>query len=155
MSQQNEIQGIHKLPLFGALAVVLLTLALVVGAVLTKDDAGKTSETVQMERDLYILDEAGGIVSVYDARTKQKLNSFSQGEGAFLRISMRSLMRMRVLKEIDPNLPFKLVLAENGNLRITDPASGENIRVNAFGANAIQSFAQFLPQYHSAQGADG
>ena len=150
-----EITGIHKLPLYGALAVVVLALLLVVGSVYSKGPVTNKELTSIEERSLYILDEKDGELAVYDAHTKENIGRFSKGEGAFVRISMRSLIRMRSLKEIDLNLPFRLVKSENGDLRITDPASGENIRVNAFGPIAIESFAQFLSNHHSEKGAKG
>lgn len=153
--QTSEIQGIHKVPLYGALAVVLLALLLVIGSVIANGPVDNKDHATLEERSLYILDEKNGTLAVYDARTKQNLGRFEKGEGAFVRISMRSLVRMRTLKEIDLNLPFKLVKMENGDLRITDPASGENIRVNAFGPIAIKSFAQFLNNHHSEEGARG
>lgn len=151
----QEITGIHKLPLYGALAVVVLALLLVVGSVLSNGPVSGNAQATVEERSLYILDEENGELAVYDARTKESLGRFTKGEGAFVRISMRSLVRMRTLKELDLNLPFKLVKSENGDLRITDPASGENIRVNAFGPIAIESFAKFLPSNHSEEGAKG
>ncbi|MDJ0614925.1 MAG: photosynthetic complex assembly protein PuhC [Rhizobiaceae bacterium] len=157
MSNQptSEIRGIHRLPLYGALAVVILALLLVIGSVISDGPVAKNLGESIEERSLYILDEQNGELAVYDARTKQSLGRFLRGEGAFVRISMRSLVRMRRLKEIDLNLPFKLVKSENGDLRITDPASGEDIRVNAFGPIAIESFAKFLPSNHSEEGAKG
>lgn len=151
----SEIAGIHKLPLFGALAVVVLAIVLVVGSVLTKGPASSAHSTVIAERILYILDEKDGELAVYDARTKKPLGRFGKGEGAFVRISIRSLLRMRTLKQIDLNLPFRLAKTENDDLRIIDPESGENIRVNAFGPIATESFARFLQPHHSEKGAKG
>lgn len=151
----DEITGIHKAPLFGALAVVVFALVLVIGAVLTKEETVNAGDVAIEERSLFFLDANNGVVAVYDAASREKLGSFSKGEGAFVRISMRSLMRQRVLKEVDLNLPFKLIKTAKGDLKITDPASGEAIRVNAFGPLAIESFARFLPTDHSKQGAQG
>lgn len=157
MSQhQSEITGIHKAPLYGALAVVVFALVLVIGAVWTKDET-KDAATLKpvSERHLYFLDGNNGEVVVYDAVSREKIAAFEKGEGAFVRISMRSLMRQRKLKEIDFKQPFLLVQTEDGNLSITDPQSGDKIRVNAFGQNAIESFARFLPTDYSTKGAEG
>ncbi|MEO0328208.1 MAG: photosynthetic complex assembly protein PuhC [Pseudomonadota bacterium] len=154
--QKNEIAGRHQWPLYGALGVVLLTFVLVVGGVYFKDTDTAAKETAaQLERTLYFLDGTNGQVVVYDARTRQKLGTFGKGEGAFVRISMRSMMRQRTLKEIDHTHPFRLVKSSNGLLSITDPQSGGHIQINAFGPIAIESFARFLPTNHSAQGAEG
>lgn len=152
--QNNEISGVHKWPLLGALGLVLLTLMLVIGSVLTKKEAASNTQTLS-ERSLYFLDGHEGRVVVYDAKTKKKIASFSKGEGAFIRISMRSMMRQRTLKKIDHTLPFKLIKTGDGNLSITDPQSGDRIRINAFGRVAVESFAQFLPHNQPSQGAEG
>ena len=154
-SRQNEIHGIHKWPLLGALALVVLTLVLVTATVLTKPQQSVAANEPVAERLLYFVDSTEGVVAVYDAVTREKLGAFSPGEGAFLRISMRSLMRQRDLKEIDLKLPFKLVRTRNGDLAITDPHSGDNIRVNAFGPVAMDNFARFLPTDYSQKGAEG
>ena len=151
----HEITGIHKLPLYGALAVAVFAMVLVVASVYINGPASHPKHDVSQERFLYLLDENNGELAVYDARTKQQLGRFGKGEGAFVRISMRSLFRMRVLKEIDPNKPFLLIETADGNLRITDPQSGDGIRVNAFGPIAIENFSKFLPNDHSNQGAKG
>ena len=143
------------MPLYGALAVALLAMVLVVASVIVKGPVTTSPQDISQERFLYLLDENNGELAVYDARTKAPLGRFSKGEGAFVRISMRSLFRMRALKEIDPNKPFRLVAASNGDLRITDPQSGDGIRVNAFGPIAIESFSKFLPNRHSEEGAEG
>ena len=133
-SQQNEIRGIHKWPLIGALAMVVLALTLVTASVLTRGPASATANTATVaDRMLYVVDSGSGKVSVYDAKTREQLGTFGRGEGAFLRISMRSLMRQRTLKQVALTLPFKLVRNRRGDLIITDPHSGDTIRVNAFG----------------------
>jgi putative photosynthetic complex assembly protein len=157
MQQQgtHEITGIHRLPLLGALAVGVFAVLAVVVSVAINGPVSNPATNVAQERYLYLLDENEGELAVYDARTKEPLGRFNKGEGAFVRISIRSLFRMRTLKEIDPNQPFRLVETSNGDLRITDPQSGDGIRVNAFGPIAIESFSKFLPNHHSIQGAKG
>lgn len=154
--RQDRIEGIHKLPLFGAFGVALLAVLLVTGATFAKKEPSAAPvEDAVAERSLYFVDTREGSVLVYDAKSREKLQSFDRGQGAFVRISIRSLMRQRVLKGVDVKQPFKLVEMPSGNIFIVDPKGGDKIRVNAFGTLAIESFSQFLPKHHSAEGAEG
>lgn len=151
--QQHEITGIHRLPLYGALAVVLFALVVVAGALVT--DSGKVGRTIGepvAERTIGFRDEAGGIVSVFDADTQQTLGRFGVGEGAFVRMSVRSMTLKRISKRVSHELPYRLVRTAEGKLSFIDPATGHFIKLNAFGSVAISSFSQFLPD-HSEKGA--
>lgn len=155
-TNQNEIKGIHRLPLLGALAIVLLTVVLVLVSVLGGiEPVGTKSASSVEERDLYFQDHKNGQVLVFDANSKEEIGKFQKGEGAFVRISMRSMMRQRKLKEVDLKKPFKLVRFSDGNIKIVDPYSNEFIRINAFGPIAIKSFGQFLSTNHLEKGAKG
>lgn len=151
----DQITGYHKWPLLGALGVVVFTILIVLFAVLTKQKPVNiaVSETV-IQRDLFFRDGQEGKVYVYDAETKKRLGIFVKGEGAFVRISMRAMAHQRKQNEIDPRLPYRLVKLSDGNMKIVDPQSGHSIRLNAFGAVAIDSFAQFLTD-QSGKGAQG
>jgi putative photosynthetic complex assembly protein len=153
--RKDQITGYHKWPLFGALGVVVFTLLLVLASVWLEKDAVALpqAETIQ-HRDLYFRDATNGKVVVYDAKTKKRLGGFGKGEGAFVRISMRSMAHQRKKREIDLMLPYRLVKLSDGNMKIVDPQSGHSIRLNAFGAVAIDSFAQFLTN-QPQEGAQG
>lgn len=145
----------HKYPLLGVLCIVVFTLIVVLGAVVTKQEPVNVAEaSILQHRDLYFRDVTGGKVNVYDAKSKQRIGSFNKGEGAFVRISMRAMAHQRKQKEIDQKLPYRVVKLEDGNLKIIDPQSGHGIRLNAFGPIAIESFAQFLTD-QTGKGAQG
>ncbi len=151
----DEITGYHKWPLFGALGVVVFTILLVVGSVwLEKDAVALPQAETQLQRDLFFRDATNGKVVVYDAKTRKRISSFGKGEGAFVRISMRAMAHQRKQREIDLLLPYRLIKLSDGNMKIVDPQSGHSIRLNAFGAVAIDSFAKFLTD-QTGKGAQG
>ena len=155
MSQQrrDEITGIHKLPLFGALAVVLLALVTVIGSVSTgTGTVGRTIGEPVSERLIGFRDEAGGVVAVFDAETDQTIGSFGVGEGAFLRMAVRSMTFQRTSKRIRYDLPYRLTRTAEGKMSFIDPETGHFIKLNAFGPVALSSFGALLPD-HSEQGA--
>ena len=157
MTQQrtDEITGYHKWPLYGALGVVVFTFLIVLASVLMKNEPVNMAkaETVT-HRDLFFRDGEQGKVLVYDANTKKRLGSFDKGEGAFVRISMRAMAHHRKQREIDLRLPYRLIKLSDGNMKVIDPQSGHGIRLNAFGAVAVDSFAKFLNN-QTGKGAQG
>ncbi len=151
----DQITGYHKWPLYGALGVVVFTFLIVLAAVLMKKEPVNIAqaETV-IQRDLFFRDGTQGKVIVYDAETKKRIGSFAKGEGAFVRISMRAMAHQRKQNEIDLRLPYRLVKLSDGNMKIVDPQNDHAIRLNAFGAVAVDSFAQFLTN-QTGKGAQG
>ncbi len=151
--RRDQITGIHKLPLFGALAVVLLAIVTVVGSVSTgAGTVGRTIGVPVAERMIGFRDEAGGVVAVFDAETNETIGSFGVGEGAFLRMAVRSMTFQRTSKRIRYDLPYRLTRTDSGKMSFIDPQTGHFIKLNAFGPVAISSFSALLPD-HSKQGA--
>lgn len=141
----DRIEGIHKLPLFAAAGVVVLTLFVVISAQLS--DGGKVGRVVGEpveERALLFRDGSQGIVLVHDAKTKALLASFGRGEGAFVRQSLRALIHNRRIRKQDLSAAYALQRAENGQLTLMDPENGKSIGLNAFGKVATSSFAPLL-----------
>ncbi|MEM8651596.1 MAG: photosynthetic complex assembly protein PuhC [Pseudomonadota bacterium] len=152
----HEIRGIHRLPLWGAFGVALLSLLLVTVFVVSGAKPVRVADSpVVAERSLIFRDGTNGAVVVRDAHSYRELVSFNKGEGAFVRISMRGMTRQRILKQLDVASPYNLVKTERGNLFIVDPLSLNKIRVDAFGPIAIKSFNQFLARDYSEKGAKG
>lgn len=143
----DKITGIHKLPLIGAGLVVALTIFVVGTAQYnksTKVDAPITKTLA--ERDLIFRDGTAGNIVVRDAKTKELLGKFGRGEGAFIRISMRAMTHARRQNRVAQGQPYTLVKGEGNRLTIVDPVTGTSIKLNAFGAVAMDSFAKFLPK---------
>lgn len=146
--RKDEITGIHRLPLFGALAVVVFAIIAVSGAVLT--GSGKVQRTIGdpvVDRTITFRNDADGFVSVLDADTRETIASFGIGEGAFVRMSVRSMTLKRKSKGVRYDLPYRLVRTAEGKLSMIDPATGHFIKLNAFGSVAMSSFLKFLPDH--------
>lgn len=144
--RQDEITGIHKVPLYGALGVVVLSIVLICFAVVTgKGQVGRTIGKPAVERAISFRTNATGEFSVLDAETAETLGSFGTGAGAFIRMSVRSMTLNRTSKGIPYDLPYRLVRTADGKMSFIDPETGHFIKLNAFGSVAMTSFSQFLP----------
>ncbi|MFD0917820.1 photosynthetic complex assembly protein PuhC [Pseudahrensia aquimaris] len=140
-----EITGIHRAPLYGALGVVLFTLAIVLGSAIT--DGGRVTKELGQpvaERDLIFRDGEAGTIVVRDAASNEKLATYGKGEGAFIRISMRALTHARRTRSVPLGKPYRLVRNAQNHLSILDPQTGEFIKLIAFGSVATESFGRFL-----------
>ncbi len=145
--RKDKIEGIHKLPLYGALGVAVLTLFVVAGSQLS--GVGKVTRSIGtpvQERALLFRDGAKGQVVVRDAKSKQILATYGRGEGAFIRQSMRAMSHNRIQQKLEKGQPYKLVKTESGKLSIVDPVTGKFIKLNAFGKVAMTGFLGLLGQ---------
>jgi putative photosynthetic complex assembly protein len=143
--RQDEITGIHKVPLYAALGVVVLSLVLVTTAVLTgKGRVERTIGQPALERSIRFKSEAAGHFSVIDAATNEKIQSYGSGEGAFIRTSIRSMTLNRTSKHVPPELPYRLIKSVDGSLILVDPETDHSIKLNAFGQVALTSFSQLF-----------
>ena len=97
------------------------------------------------ERTLRFFDEPDGAVRIEDGATGEVLARHGQGEGGFIRASVRSLVHQRRIRNIGPEVPFTLTRWENGELTLRDPETGVNIEINAFGSMNQAVYADLLP----------
>ena len=81
-----------------------------------------------------------------DARTQTTLAVYESGEGSFLRGIVRSLVRERRVRDLDPGGAFNLALLDNGSLVISDPDTGYWMALEAFGVDNRRLFFQILEQ---------
>jgi putative photosynthetic complex assembly protein len=79
-----------------------------------------------------------------------------QGEHGFARGALRTLARERLRRNLGPQTPFELSAYVDGKLVLRDPATGERIHLESFGAGNAAVFAQLhrvgLPPSSSHQG---
>jgi putative photosynthetic complex assembly protein len=71
---------------------------------------------------------------------------YESGEGSFLRGILRSLVRERRVRHLDPGGAFTLALLDNGSLVISDPETGYWMALEAFGIDNRRLFAELLEQ---------
>lgn len=97
-------------------------------------------------RDLRFLDRADGAVVIQDARTGGTAGVIAAGEKTgFIRGVMRGLARDRRARGIGDAPPFNLTLWRDGELSLTDSATGRSIELTAFGSANRAAFAALLP----------
>ena len=96
-------------------------------------------------RDLRFLDRADGAVVIQDVRTGQPASVIHAGEKTgFIRGVMRGLARDRRARGIGDAPPFNLTLWRDGELSLTDSATGRSIELTAFGSTNRAAFAALL-----------
>ena len=89
-------------------------------------------------------DEADGSVIVRNADTGATLEIIVPGEDAFIRTVMRGFVRDRKLSKIGSEVPFNLSLYPNKRLTMSDPTTGKEIDLRAFGPTNEGAFARLL-----------
>ncbi|WP_374942213.1 photosynthetic complex assembly protein PuhC [Sphingomonas sp.] len=96
-------------------------------------------------RDLRFLDRADGAVVIQDARTGAVASVIRPGEKTgFIRGVMRGLARERHQRGLGAATPFNLTLWRDGELSLTDLATGRSIELTAFGTTNRATFAALL-----------
>lgn len=95
-------------------------------------------------RDLRFVDRDDGGVDVYDASAVRPLAGLAPGTNGFLRATLRGLARERRRQGLGPEVPFHLAARADGRLTLSDPATGRQIDLEAFGSTNAQAFARLL-----------
>ena len=97
-------------------------------------------------RSLRFLDRSDGAVVIEDVRTRAVASVIRPGEKTgFIRGVMRGLARERRARGIGDAPPFDLTLWRDGELSLTDMATGRSIELTAFGTTNRAAFAALLP----------
>ena len=98
-------------------------------------------------RDLRFLDRRDGAVVIEDVHTGEQAAVIHAGEKTgFIRGVMRGLARDRRARGIGDAPPFALTLWRDGELSLTDSATGRSIELTAFGTTNRAAFAALLPK---------
>ncbi|MEL6783461.1 MAG: photosynthetic complex assembly protein PuhC [Pseudomonadota bacterium] len=144
----------HNKPVLGAFAVAGLAVLATGTAVLTGTKATSlpVGEVVE-SRSLFFRDASNGRIAVYDGQTRRIIIRFEKGEGAFVRQSMRALNHTRRVSKKEMGNAFTLARTDKNIMLLSDPTTGERIKLNAFGSVALKSFTRFLPSAEAAQKA--
>lgn len=150
-----------KLPLYGAIGLVLFSLLLVgsvrLGLIVpVRASAEQYREARGIEplyaRDLLFADAPDGSVLVREAATGELVHQIPAGsENGFVRGVMRGLARERRMKEVGAEPPFRVTLWTDNELTLTDLATGREIDLNAFGRSNREAFLALLPEPVQAQ----
>lgn len=97
-------------------------------------------------RDLRFVDRADGSVLIEDVGNGGTAAIIAAGEETgFIRGVMRGLARERRSHGLGNAAPFTLTAWRDGQLSLTDTATGRSIELTAFGASNRAAFAALLP----------
>ncbi|PCD03638.1 phosphonoacetaldehyde methylase [Sphingomonas spermidinifaciens] len=97
-------------------------------------------------RTLRFSDRADGAVVIEDVGSGSVAQVIEPGQQTgFIRGVMRGLARERRMKGVGEGPPFALTLWRDGQLSLTDTATGRSIELTAFGASNRAAFAALLP----------
>lgn len=105
----------------------------------------RTSEGIRpaAERLLRFADVNGAVV-VTNAQTGAVVANFGQEGSGFIRGVMRGLARERRMHGHGAEAPFRLTRFVDGQLSLTDMATGRVIELNGFGHTNVAAFAGLL-----------
>lgn len=140
----NNERAFSPAVLIGVTVCVVALLSAVLTARLTGFDASAVPPAAVVEtRLLGFRDLPGGVVEVFDWDTQELLERIPSGEGSFLRGVVRSLVRQRRGLEA-ATAPFQLTLLDDQRLILSDPETGEDINLNAFGPTNLAVFSALI-----------
>ncbi|MES2195184.1 MAG: photosynthetic complex assembly protein PuhC [Pseudomonadota bacterium] len=145
MSHAIHQPVVPKGGVFAAAALVLFALASVTTARLTGVGEVRMTPPAAVEsRDLQFADGKNGTVLVYDARDHELVDTLAPGSNGFVRVVLRGLARERKLGAIGAESPFRLTRYVNGQITLTDTATGKQIDLDAFGSSNTEAFARLM-----------
>jgi putative photosynthetic complex assembly protein len=96
-------------------------------------------------RNLRFIDRADGAVVIEDTDKGDTASVIEPGQQTgFIRGVMRGLARERRMRNIGDRPPFNLSLWRDGELSLTDSATGRSIELTAFGSSNRATFLALL-----------
>lgn len=105
----------------------------------------ETKVAAVASRSLRFTDRADGAVVIEDAATGRVAKVIDAGgQTGFIRGVMRGLARERRMLGVGARPPFTLTAWRDGELSLTDTATGRSIELTAFGPTNRQAFAELL-----------
>ena len=151
--EKDEIT-VHRAPLMlmgGIIAISLALTASVTLGFIPKQSVPAEARAAAgigaaQERTLRFFDEPDGTVRVEDGATGEVLARHGEGQGGFIRATVRSLVHQRRIRNIGPETAFTLTEWQNGNLTLADPATGRSVEVSSFGPDNRAVYQNLLPR---------
>ncbi|MGB3807522.1 MAG: photosynthetic complex assembly protein PuhC [Erythrobacter sp.] len=143
---------VHRVPLMLMGAVVAVSVALAASVSLglferqgiAAEARAATGTQAMGSRSIFFIDEPEGWVRVEDAQTGSMVGHYPPEIGGFVRSTARSLVHKRQARGIGPAQPFELTEWDNGNLTLSDPATGYSVELAFFGKDNRAIFADIL-----------
>ncbi len=147
MMRSSTVQrGVSAPPLSFAFVLMIAAVVAVGGARLAgvSPEQSLGASEVMQSRLLRFEDAAQGRVAVIDAQSGATVAFAEPGTNGFLRGALRGLMRVRKRGDVSRGEPYRLDQLANGQLLLTDTASGIAIDLNAYGQTNAAVFRAFL-----------
>lgn len=95
-------------------------------------------------RALHFADAADGSVVITQSPDGSLVTVLAPGTNGFIRGLVRGLARDRKLRQLGPEQPFLLTRRTDGRLVISDPQTGREVELGAFGPTNYEAFAQLM-----------
>lgn len=150
--EKDEIT-VHKVPLYlmgGIIAISLVLTASVTMGFVERQSVPAVARAVagvqpEVQRTLRFFDEPDGSVRVEDGASAEVVGRFGEGEGGFIRATMRSLVHQRRIRGEGPEVAFDLIRWDNGALTLSDPVTDRSVEVSSFGPDNRAVYENMLP----------
>lgn len=150
--EKDEIT-VHRVPLMLMGGIVAISLALTASVTLGFLPRHSVPSEVRAaagikpvaQRTLRFFDEPDGTVRVEDGASAEVLARFGEGQGGFIRATVRSLVHQRRIRGEGPAVPFTLTQWENNAMTLADPVTGRSVEVSSFGPDNRAVYAGLLP----------
>lgn len=131
--------------LIGAAALVAFTiLAALAGRVTGAGAVRLDRGTELVGRDLRFEDGPGGEVIIRTAADGRVVDVLAPQTNAFVRSTMRGLVRVRKHEHLGADAPFRLSRLADGRLRLQDAATRRQIDLKAFGPSNVGAFSAIM-----------
>lgn len=131
---------------FAFLSTVIVRVAGVPVAASPEALRAKENVAPVASRSLRFVDRADGAVVIVDVANGGIASIIEPGQQTgFIRGVMRGLARERRMHGFGDGPPFKLTLWRDGELSLTDSATGRSVELTAFGSANRAAFAALLP----------
>lgn len=139
------VKAVTKPALFGAAAAVAV-LSLVIAMNFAGTRTLTPQRTATLTRAILFRDGPNGSIAVYDQGADQPFIVLPRTGNTFMASAIRLLGVRRELKsKVGAEAPFILTMWSDGQLSLTDPATGDYLELAAFGKTNAATFVQLLP----------
>jgi putative photosynthetic complex assembly protein len=143
--ERHHDQTVPRGALFGAAALMLLTLGLAANARREHLSAPTTVHEPPLESlEVNFQDRPDGTLAVIDAATGRELTEVPPGTNGFVRGVLRGMFRRRKLESLGHDARFLLSREADGRLTLEDPETSRRIDLDSFGPTNSTAFANFL-----------
>ncbi len=123
-----------RVPLIAAASLVVLCAVLVVIGRFTGIGTVQEAEgTPALVYQLRFEDLGEARIAVVDAEGGETLTVIETGTDGLLRGALRGLTRSRTLASVPVDAPYQLIRWDTGRITLTDPETGEEVPLDAFG----------------------